>query len=200
MEKYCMNCKFANKTREEEPCSRCVIFNHTNWQPKEEKEVDKKESEDKGCDGCKYILPILNEHCFGCYQASLSSGKKYTKWQPQEAEPAKEKEVEKYCSNCKFEEIALVGDEEPCNHCDILDHNHWQPQEANPQPSTFWMVYGEGKSAPTRKHETAEEAENEAKRLAKLNVGTSFYVLLARMQVTADEPIVKVEALCSTQS
>jgi hypothetical protein len=141
MEKYCMNCKFANKTREEEPCSRCVIFNHTNWQPKEEKKVVKT------------------------------------------------------CSNCKFSN--LHANEEPCRECNRKGlYSLWQPQDPEPQ-STFWMVYGEGKSAPTRKHQTAEEAVNEAQRLAKLNVGTAFYVLSAGLIVTADEPVVKVEALWS---
>lgn len=209
MDRECKNCKYAELSVNREPCCFCDRYGtHNKWQPKEEKEVDKKESEDKGCDGCKYILPILNEHCFGCYQASLSSGKKYTKWQPQEAEPVKEKKVEKYCMNCKF--ANKTREEEPCNHCvisdhtewqpcdhcDILDHNHWQPKD----PSTFWMVYGEGRQAPTRKHQTREEAVNEAQRLAKLNVGTAFYVLAAWLRVAADEPVVKVEALCSTQS
>lgn len=91
------------------------------------------------------------------------------------------------CTNCKYEN--LIGDSWPYDNCDFF--NNWQPKD----PSTFWMVYGEGKGVPTRKHETREEAVNEAQRLAKLNVGTKFYVLFAQMQVTADEPVVKVEAL-----
>lgn len=41
----------------------------------------------------------------------------------------------------------------------------------------FWMVYGEGKSAPTVKHATVRLAEEEAKRLAAKHPGVKFHVL-----------------------
>lgn len=43
---------------------------------------------------------------------------------------------------------------------------------------TFWMVYAAGRNAPTKKHPTFLEAENEAIRLAKTNQ-CSVYVLQA---------------------
>jgi hypothetical protein len=53
------------------------------------------------------------------------------------------------------------------------------------------MVYGEGKSAPTRKHETREEAVTEAKRLARKHNG-KFFVLQAVAFVVPEEAPVKV--------
>lgn len=41
----------------------------------------------------------------------------------------------------------------------------------------FWMVYGDGQRAPTYKHDSEASAEVEARRLARLLPGTSFYVL-----------------------
>ena len=43
---------------------------------------------------------------------------------------------------------------------------------------SFWMVYVEGRSAPTKKHPTFLEAEKEAIRLAKCNQ-CAAYVLQA---------------------
>lgn len=46
----------------------------------------------------------------------------------------------------------------------------------------FYMVYAEGKSAPTYKHGSMEEATKEADRLAKL-LNTKTYVLAAVMEI-----------------
>ncbi len=46
----------------------------------------------------------------------------------------------------------------------------------------FYMVYAEGKSAPTYKHGSMEEATKEADRLAKL-LNTNTYVLAAVMEI-----------------
>ena len=46
----------------------------------------------------------------------------------------------------------------------------------------FYMVYAEGKSAPTYKHGSMEEATKEADRLAKL-LNTETYVLAAVMEI-----------------
>ena len=46
----------------------------------------------------------------------------------------------------------------------------------------FYMVYAEGKSAPTFKHGSMEEAAKEADRLAKL-LNTKTYVLAAVMEI-----------------
>ena len=46
----------------------------------------------------------------------------------------------------------------------------------------FYMVYSEGKSSPTFKHGSMEEATKEADRLAKL-LNTKTYVLAAVMEI-----------------
>ena len=46
----------------------------------------------------------------------------------------------------------------------------------------FYMVYAEGKSAPTYKHGSMEEATKEADRLAKL-LNTKTYILAAVMEI-----------------
>lgn len=46
----------------------------------------------------------------------------------------------------------------------------------------FYMVYAEGKTAPTFKHGSMEEATKEADRLAKL-LNTKTYVLAAVMEI-----------------
>ena len=46
----------------------------------------------------------------------------------------------------------------------------------------FYMVYAEGKSSPTFKHGSMEEATKEADRLAKL-LNTKAYVLAAVMEI-----------------
>lgn len=40
----------------------------------------------------------------------------------------------------------------------------------------FWMIYGEGKSAPNVRHDSLAKARAEAERLA-VAVGVKFYVL-----------------------
>jgi hypothetical protein len=42
----------------------------------------------------------------------------------------------------------------------------------------FWMVYGNGKSAPAMKHHTFELAKGEAERLARTNPGVEFFVMM----------------------
>ena len=46
----------------------------------------------------------------------------------------------------------------------------------------FYMVYAEGKTAPTFKHGSMEEATKEADRLAKL-LNTKTYILSAVMEI-----------------
>lgn len=46
----------------------------------------------------------------------------------------------------------------------------------------FYMVYAEGKSSPTFKHGSMEEATKEADRLAKL-LNTKTYILAAVMEI-----------------
>jgi hypothetical protein len=43
----------------------------------------------------------------------------------------------------------------------------------------FWMVYGEGCTQPTKKHDTEQLAITEAERLARLKPGITFTVLRA---------------------
>lgn len=54
----------------------------------------------------------------------------------------------------------------------------------------FYMVYAEGKEAPAVKHETLEDAEKEAKRLAR-KLGVKCYVLLTQdaYKPEIDKPI-----------
>ena len=49
----------------------------------------------------------------------------------------------------------------------------------------FYMVYAEGKSSPTYKHGSMEEATKEADRLAKL-LNTKTYVLAAVMEIRTE--------------
>lgn len=44
--------------------------------------------------------------------------------------------------------------------------------------SNFWMVYGDGQSAPTVKHSSFEIAKREAERLSRNNPGIGFYVMM----------------------
>lgn len=41
----------------------------------------------------------------------------------------------------------------------------------------FWMVWGDGRAAPTKKHGSFQEARLEAERLARLNPACTFHVL-----------------------
>ena len=43
----------------------------------------------------------------------------------------------------------------------------------------FWMVYGVGQREPTRQHLSREQADTEAKRLARAYPGIAFVVLQA---------------------
>lgn len=56
----------------------------------------------------------------------------------------------------------------------------------------FYMVYAEGKSAPTFKHGSMEEATKEADRLAKL-LNTKTYILAAVMEI---RPEIVTSAVC----
>lgn len=46
-------------------------------------------------------------------------------------------------------------------------------------PSSFWMVWNPEGNAPRFKHDTIAAAVTEAERLARLNRGAEFYVLMA---------------------
>lgn len=56
----------------------------------------------------------------------------------------------------------------------------------------FYMVYAEGKTAPTFKHGSMEEAAKEADRLAKL-LNTKTYILAAVMEI---RPEIVTSAVC----
>ena len=43
---------------------------------------------------------------------------------------------------------------------------------------TFWMVWNEGGNTPRMKHYNEQAARNEAERLARLNPGQIFHVLV----------------------
>lgn len=45
------------------------------------------------------------------------------------------------------------------------------------RPAPFFMVYGMGQGAPTRRHDSIADATREAERLARSNPGVDFYVL-----------------------
>ncbi len=55
----------------------------------------------------------------------------------------------------------------------------------------FWMCYVEGRTTPTRVHGTLEDAQEEAKRLARLNEGRKVYVLVALHCCQAIQPPVE---------
>jgi len=44
-------------------------------------------------------------------------------------------------------------------------------------PPRFWMIHGHGRGAPTVQHNSFEKALDEAKRLARNDPGTRFFVL-----------------------
>lgn len=52
----------------------------------------------------------------------------------------------------------------------------------------FWMVYGDGKGAPTYRHSSQLAAKEEAKRIAHSNPGVAFFVLEAVSAFLADLP------------
>lgn len=51
--------------------------------------------------------------------------------------------------------------------------------DANPEMSTFWMVYGVGQRSPTVRHWSPDIAKTEALRLAKAHPDITFVVLEA---------------------
>lgn len=54
--------------------------------------------------------------------------------------------------------------------------------------NTFWMVWNPAGRAPVFKHESAESAKNEAKRLAELNIGQNFIVLQSIGEASIEKP------------
>ena len=50
----------------------------------------------------------------------------------------------------------------------------------------FWMVWGDGGTGPTHRHQTEELAKQEAERLANLSPRQKFYVLEATSSVVKD--------------
>lgn len=57
---------------------------------------------------------------------------------------------------------------------------------------SFFMVYGDGRGAPTMKHASKAEAQREAERLARNYPGIKFFVLCAisvssRVDVVTEE-------------
>ena len=54
----------------------------------------------------------------------------------------------------------------------------------------FWMVYVEGKGAPSRKHQTKEDAFEEAKRLALQERGRAVILEAVYVAHLVDEPVV----------
>lgn len=53
----------------------------------------------------------------------------------------------------------------------------------------FWMVWNEGNRGPVKQHWTEQEARTEAERLAKLNPGQRFYVLVTLSFCMVQEPV-----------
>ncbi len=58
----------------------------------------------------------------------------------------------------------------------------------------FWVVWNPSHGLPRYQHYTAEEARNEAKRLAALNPGQDFYVLGTIGKARRDEPVTWFDA------
>ena len=59
----------------------------------------------------------------------------------------------------------------------------------------FWMVWCADNMPPMVKHQNEQDAKKEAERLAGLHPGHNFYVLEAKMRVSAIKPVecVKLE-------
>lgn len=57
------------------------------------------------------------------------------------------------------------------------------------EKQAFWMVYGVGQRAPTRKHLSEPAAEQEAVRLAQANPGIEFVVLEAKAGFRFEQPM-----------
>lgn len=59
----------------------------------------------------------------------------------------------------------------------------------------FYLVWSEGRGNPTSKHESYANAEREAHRLAKLNPGEEFHVLVSSCTLHIPDPVIKTEHL-----
>lgn len=57
----------------------------------------------------------------------------------------------------------------------------------------FWMVWSPQGRAPTVQHRHPDDAEQEAKRLARLNPGCQFYTLAVCRGFEALEPVREIE-------
>lgn len=54
-------------------------------------------------------------------------------------------------------------------------------------PEPFWMIAGIGQGVPSQKHDTADKARAEAKRLARNNPGVTFVILESVAAITKRE-------------
>ncbi len=63
-------------------------------------------------------------------------------------------------------------------------------ESANAKP-TFYMLFVEGRTAPTYKHTTEADAKIEAERLAQLpaNIGRKVYLLKAILSCVVETPV-----------
>jgi hypothetical protein len=59
-----------------------------------------------------------------------------------------------------------------------FQHGFYGSESSGPS-AQFWMIYGIGQKEPTMRHSSYEDAEHEAKRLARNNPGTEFYILIS---------------------
>lgn len=104
---------------------------------------------------------------------------------------------EAYCSLSIFNSFSWRNTDEGFDFWDIANRNFMQWFNSYEQAvqssdrwifdrgskeAPFYMVYAEGKSAPTFKHGSMEEATKEADRLAKL-LNTKTYILAAVMEI-----------------
>jgi hypothetical protein len=58
----------------------------------------------------------------------------------------------------------------------------------------YWIVWCENGGTPTVPHQSLESAQNEAKRLAKMNQGRRFWVLQALGYMQIEDPVRWTEA------
>lgn len=56
-------------------------------------------------------------------------------------------------------------------------------------PRPFWMVWNPARFPPSFRHDSAEKAINEAKRLAAANPSDEFIVLMATHRAKRTEPV-----------
>lgn len=66
---------------------------------------------------------------------------------------------------------------------------------AQAEREQFWMVYGKDQRAPTVRHMTRWQAQQEAQRLAKNNPGIEFYVLAAVDGFVTHEPVERIKII-----